>query len=233
MQQDGARPGQLAPVLHPAHRRAHELHPPPGPPDLGLDLDRLQRDRPEELHRQPRELHLGRERLERPHQQRRRRAAVHLPGIPRPDGVTGGDERVPVPPEDHPRSSLRTTSFSPDHVSSTAATLTSTSPSGSASSRIVSSVMSVSTPTRPLRPRHPRGARREHGVLELRKPPLKLRPRGRELHEDVEPVAQPPRHASRRRAARRAGRRSDRAPTATPRATPSLTPSFFGSGVPE
>ena len=44
------------------------------------------------------------------------------------------------------RSLLRTTSFSPDQVSSTAHTLMSTSPSGSASARMTSSVMSVLTP---------------------------------------------------------------------------------------
>ncbi len=43
------------------------------------------------------------------------------------------------------RNSLRTTSFSPDQVSSTAQTLVSTKPNGSASSRMVSSVMSVRT----------------------------------------------------------------------------------------
>src|SRR5882672_10901441 len=48
----------------------------------------------------------------------------------------------PVKPHLH-RSSFRTTSLSPDHTSVTAQTLTSTNPSGSASSRIVSSVMSV------------------------------------------------------------------------------------------
>src|SRR5262249_15049729 len=45
----------------------------------------------------------------------------------------------------HQRSSFRTTSLSPDHVSSTAQTLTSTNPSGSATSRIASSVTSVGT----------------------------------------------------------------------------------------
>ena len=43
------------------------------------------------------------------------------------------------------RSSFRTTSFNPDHVSSTAHTLMSTNPIGSATSRITSSVMSVGT----------------------------------------------------------------------------------------
>jgi hypothetical protein len=43
------------------------------------------------------------------------------------------------------RSSFRITSFRPDHTSSTAHTFTSTSPSGNASSRTVSSVMSVAT----------------------------------------------------------------------------------------
>jgi hypothetical protein len=43
------------------------------------------------------------------------------------------------------RSSLRTTSFKPDHTSSTAHTFTSTNPSGSATSRTVSSVISVGT----------------------------------------------------------------------------------------
>jgi len=43
------------------------------------------------------------------------------------------------------RSSFRTTSFSPDHTSSTAHTFTSTSPSGSATSRTTSSVTSVAT----------------------------------------------------------------------------------------
>src|ERR1044071_5874080 len=46
---------------------------------------------------------------------------------------------------DFMRSLLRMTSFSPDQTSHTAHTLTSTKPSGRASSRIVSSVMSVST----------------------------------------------------------------------------------------
>src|SRR5690606_30825269 len=40
-------------------------------------------------------------------------------------------------------SALRTTSFSPDQVSSTAQTFTSTNPRGSASARTTSSVMSV------------------------------------------------------------------------------------------
>src|SRR4051812_44107628 len=44
------------------------------------------------------------------------------------------------------RSSLRITSFKPDHTSLTAHTFTSTKPSGSATARIVSSVMSVATP---------------------------------------------------------------------------------------
>src|SRR5262245_3245947 len=43
------------------------------------------------------------------------------------------------------RSSLRTTSLSPDHTSSTAQTLMSTKPSGSATSRTTSSVISVGT----------------------------------------------------------------------------------------
>src|SRR5262249_39148163 len=43
------------------------------------------------------------------------------------------------------RSSLRITSFRPDHTSVTAHTLMSTKPSGSATSRTVSSVMSVGT----------------------------------------------------------------------------------------
>jgi hypothetical protein len=44
------------------------------------------------------------------------------------------------------RSDFRITSFNPDHVASTAHTLISTSPSGSATSRTVSSVTSVVTP---------------------------------------------------------------------------------------
>src|SRR6476620_222052 len=44
------------------------------------------------------------------------------------------------------RRSLRITSFNPDQTLSTAHTLISTSPVGSATSRIVSSVMSVFTP---------------------------------------------------------------------------------------
>src|SRR5688572_11331102 len=43
------------------------------------------------------------------------------------------------------RNDFRITNFRPDQVSSTAQTFTSTKPSGSASSRIVSSVISVST----------------------------------------------------------------------------------------
>ena len=48
-------------------------------------------------------------------------------------------------PEAYQRSSFLTTSFSPDHTSSTAQTLTSTKPSGNATSRTVSSVISVGT----------------------------------------------------------------------------------------
>src|SRR6266568_2777569 len=44
------------------------------------------------------------------------------------------------------RSLFLMTSFSPDHVSVTAQTLTSTNPSGSATARIESSVTSVATP---------------------------------------------------------------------------------------
>ena len=43
------------------------------------------------------------------------------------------------------RALFRMTSFSPDHLSSTAHTLTSTNPSGSASARTTSSVISVAT----------------------------------------------------------------------------------------
>lgn len=53
------------------------------------------------------------------------------------DPVSFGHERL------SPRNSFRTTSLSPDQISETAQTLISTKPSGSATSRMVSSVMSV------------------------------------------------------------------------------------------
>ena len=58
----------------------------------------------------------------------------------------------------------RMTSFSPDQVSSTAQTFTSTSPIGSATSRITSSVMSVGDFRRLLRPADPD----EAGAVEQR-----------------------------------------------------------------
>lgn len=55
-------------------------------------------------------------------------------------------ERVPAAGQSCRLNSFRITSFSADHVSSTAHTLTSTRPSGNAASRIVSSVISDATP---------------------------------------------------------------------------------------
>ena len=120
------------------------------------------RDRPDEVVREPRDVHarlahgLGEE--------RRRRAAVLRAPVPRTARVDRRDERVAVAAEDGlhgrvrgqaQRSSLRITSRRPDHVASIAATLLSTSPVGSATSRTTSSVMSVGTLRRPLRPGDP------------------------------------------------------------------------------
>src|SRR5687768_10170420 len=68
------------------------------------------------------------------------------------DGVADADDHGrcillmrPIRNRKDQRSDLRKTSLSPDQISSTAQTLTSTRPNGSATSRIVSSVMSVAT----------------------------------------------------------------------------------------
>ena len=61
---------------------------------------------------------------------------------PRPSARGPGRRREPCPSA----RSFRTTSFGPDHTSSTAQTLTSTKPRGRASAHTVSSVMSVGTP---------------------------------------------------------------------------------------
>ena len=88
-----------------------------------------------------------------PHCNGANRAAVRLARLGRPvkimiGGMTGWlDEGFRTETGSAPplRSCFRMTSFRPDQVSSTAQTLMSTSPSGSATSRTVSSVMSVAT----------------------------------------------------------------------------------------
>jgi len=63
------------------------------------------------------------------------------------DGVRAGPALDAYLPMKEPvRLSFRIINFNPDHTSSTAHTLMSTSPIGSATSRIVSSVISVLTP---------------------------------------------------------------------------------------
>jgi len=73
------------------------------------------------------------------------------PQCSRPGKVRDGEgatasTRGACAPQIHARRSFRITNFNPDQTSSTAHTLISTSPIGSATSRIVSSVMSVLTP---------------------------------------------------------------------------------------
>ena len=154
------------------------------------DRQRGERDRPEEVEGQPRDevallLHgLG--------DQRRRRAAVQLARVPRPARVAGRHERVALAMEDRlgQRSSRRTTSFSPDHVSSIAATLVSTSPVGS--SDLAHDVLGhvgrhLGRLLGPADPHHPVG---RDGLAQARRAPLEVAPARDEAQDEVRVAAQ-------------------------------------------
>ena len=131
------------------------------------------------------------------------------------------------------RSSLRRTSFRPDQVASIAQTLTSTQPTGSATSRTAPSLMSVVTPEARLgqathgnRQRGvPRPANRSCGQMVAF---------GHEGHDEVDPLpaSQPVLQLDAlRQSAERVVHPSGACRSAT--RIPGLMPSFLGSGVPE
>lgn len=106
----GRRGGGQVGVAHPnsareagaatarVERRVDDLEAPARADDRRRDVHATERDAAEEVDRQPRddEVVAGLRRLDRAGEQRRRRAAVHHPLVPRPARDRRGDEAVAV-----------------------------------------------------------------------------------------------------------------------------------------
>ena len=116
-------------------------------------------------------------------------------------------------------------------MSSTAHTFTSTSPVGSATSRMTSSVMSVSTPDDRFGQLIQSPPSTSSAAHERREPLGQVGPRGVERHDHVVGAAR--RGARPRRRWAGPGSRTRPARPSTASRCPSLIPSFFASGVPE